>query len=532
VQYVVYRARTVPNRDLGDGAETEMETEMETGMETGKKKQKEKEKEKQRNNNAVRCSAHLSVRDANAQCAARQERVRKGVVGKSWGMVPCSLSAAGAEMLYEGSVRFENGGEDVFWVGAEVRDLEGVVGGIGKGKGGGGPGQVRVEREMVRVYARKRFDVWSRVFYVSGRREGGERGGKGQRVVFECGGEWEKGEVDGVGGEGVEMEIQNGGVSGQGEERSGDLGVGAGQVDGDGDGEGNGNGEGDKNTEGEEKAGEEHAREGDISGIQPVGPGDGNDDGNDERDDIPSPEPAGTRGGETNEDGLSKTRPVEAGEDNGEGNGDKDANGRAGEEDDISKTQPAATTTTENEAEESGKDSDDDDDNQPRPRTCESSTSTVDFPKHTNPLALNTATKLHGTFTTLSLANRAALSTFLELAKPRNGRIEDNHHYIYTVKPEMIDAFDEAGCGEGNCMVELEWDPPMGPRYRWEFQRLVVEVVVSELKGPVDLGDMVVELEGGGEDGGGGEVSGAGMKPTANLPSPLEESDEEMSEED
>ncbi|KAK4239618.1 hypothetical protein C8A03DRAFT_14017 [Achaetomium macrosporum] len=174
----------------------------------------------------------------------------------------------------------------------------------------------------------------------------------------------------------------------------------------------------------------------------------------------------------------------------------------------------------------------------PGPRTRASSVSTVNFSSHMSPLdLLDIATELHGTYTTLVQANRAALSTFLELAKPKNSRIEDHHHYQYEVKPGMTEAFEEGGYDERNCTTPavFEWDAPMGGMYRWEFLRLVVEVVESELKGPVDLGDMVaeegevnadVDIDGGGY----GEATRNNpteavlrSKPVAALPSPVEE---------
>jgi hypothetical protein len=150
----------------------------------------------------------------------------------------------------------------------------------------------------------------------------------------------------------------------------------------------------------------------------------------------------------------------------------------------------------------------------PDRRTRASSAATVNFPAHRSPLDLvDIAVELHGTYTTRAQANRAALSTFLELAKPKNSRIEDHHHYKYEVKPGMTERFEEGGYGESNCTTPaiIEWDAPMGGVYRWEFLRLVVQVVESELRGPVDLGDMVQVVEGGNEiSAQDGEVNGVG----------------------
>jgi hypothetical protein len=185
-----------------------------------------------------------------------------------------------------------------------------------------------------------------------------------------------------------------------------------------------------------------------------------------------------------------------------------------------------------------------------------SSTATLTFPPYVSPLdVVDIELKLHGTYTTIHHANRAALATFLELAKPKNSSIEDNHHYKYDLKPGITESFEENGMGERNCttVAEIPWDPPRGKQYRWDFLRLEVEVIESELKGPVDIGDMVVE--GGGDNGqeeGGpdGVVSGVtqqqnsvreeamgrkevdARKLVGALPSPLEESGGEISEED
>ncbi|KAH6636301.1 hypothetical protein F5144DRAFT_546427 [Chaetomium tenue] len=84
-------------------------------------------------------------------------------------------------------------------------------------------------------------------------------------------------------------------------------------------------------------------------------------------------------------------------------------------------------------------------------------------PTPPHPLAnLHTTTTLHTTHTTLPSANRAALTTFLRLARPTNRAIEDHHHYRYEVEPDMTARFAEAGLGDEGCTAaaELEWDPP------------------------------------------------------------------------
>ncbi|KAK4114252.1 hypothetical protein N656DRAFT_580025 [Canariomyces notabilis] len=127
---------------------------------------------------AVRCSSHLSLQQANAQAAARRERIQKGAVRKSWAMVSSPLSSSKEEgtggLLYEGEVGFEGGEVQFFWVEEEVIDLESVVrlDGNGKNKKKG----VRVDVGKVGIYRRWRWDVWSKVVYS----KWGLMGGRGE----------------------------------------------------------------------------------------------------------------------------------------------------------------------------------------------------------------------------------------------------------------------------------------------------------------------------------------------------------------
>ncbi|AEO57952.1 hypothetical protein MYCTH_2304806 [Thermothelomyces thermophilus ATCC 42464] len=380
-----------------------------------------------RQRRAVRCSEHCSVQAANAQAAGRLDRPRKGVVGKSWAMVRSSFSfsssspsssssssssppfstansvaaaapgsglvppeqaagGAGEErdegvLLYEGRVSYASGEVQFFWVGEEVRDIGGG-GGLT-----GGLGRVRVDREAAAVYARKRFDVWSRVVYLgkrgeeqagSGQRQGQGHGhgqGQGQKLVFEC----------------------------------------AGNEDGEGGGEkASGTSAGGNNMEGTEKEGER----GSVADAATAGNDDDDNDNN-------------------------NTEPDRA-----------------------------------------------------RRSSSVSSTATVTFTPYATPLDLvEMETRLEGSYTMLHLANRAALAAFLELARPRNRGIDDHHHYQHSVRPEMAARFKEHGLGTPGCAstAELVFEPPAWRPFRWGFLKLVVEVVQSELRGPVDIGDMVVE---------------------------------------
>ncbi|KAK4123357.1 hypothetical protein N657DRAFT_681461 [Parathielavia appendiculata] len=100
---------------------------------------------------------------------------------------------------------------------------------------------------------------------------------------------------------------------------------------------------------------------------------------------------------------------------------------------------------------------------------------------------------------------------FLNLARPLNSAMEDNNYHRYYVKDHYEEQFEQAGLGRSDCTAaaEIEWNPPTGKQYRWGFLRLEVEVVVTELEGPVDLGDLIV---GEGTGGGGGDnASSAGV---------------------
>jgi len=140
--------------------------------------------------------------------------------------------------------------------------------------------------------------------------------------------------------------------------------------------------------------------------------------------------------------------------------------------------------------------------------------------------------ELHGAYTCFRMANKAALRTFLELAKPENSRVEDNLHYQYDIRPNYIDSFQEAVRNE-DALVEIEWEPPVGS-YKWAFDMMKVWVEQSELKGPVDIGDLVVDedqavVEGADEMGCAGadaETSaGADMEAGADMVGDVSEED-------
>ncbi|KAK0621439.1 hypothetical protein B0T17DRAFT_641273 [Bombardia bombarda] len=122
---------------------------------------------------------------------------------------------------------------------------------------------------------------------------------------------------------------------------------------------------------------------------------------------------------------------------------------------------------------------------------------TVRFPSHSrNPLDLLSPpeNQHHGSFTTLALANEAAQKIFIDLLQPRNSRIEDHHYYKYYAKPQVLEQFAQDAADDDGARTPLDvaWEP-RADGLQWYFLRLQVKVVVTELKGPVDIGDMVVD---------------------------------------
>ena len=492
-------------------------------------------------------------------------------------------------LLYTGRVSFTNNDTQLFWVAPETRDLTGPVAGVPQRDMGraGGYTNVRVDRQGAGIYRRRRFDVWSRVYVAdsgsgfgsgSGSGSGGGVGGGafggfggfgsfgtgggvvgggrgGQRVVFECGGEVGGGEGEGE-GEGMGV------VEGVGGRGGVDGGAAAGEEGG--------------------EEGREGVEEGDVV-VDEIGAGEyEREEGGDE---------GGYNGevgnGVDGESGNVDEKGVELEEQTEDGTGGDNGGGttepasetaatRSSPQPEPNTPNPKVDTTQkghqQGNATEASSDSDteDESDDEPTNPTNANADTNDNHPIHPippttlHPLSnLTTTTTLHTTHTTLPSANLSALATFLRLARPSNRAIEDHHHFRYAVEPEMTALFAEARLGEDGCMspADLEWDPPAGRPYRWGFVRLVVEVVASELRGPVDLGDLVVEEGGGlghgeggqrgdglggrgddeGEDGvggyggggGGGEVEVGGRERAVVLPGLVEEESEgEVSEEE
>ena len=106
-----------------------------------------------------------------------------------------------------------------------------------------------------------------------------------------------------------------------------------------------------------------------------------------------------------------------------------------------------------------------------------------------NPFTLISPPKygLHASYTTAPEANNAALGVFIDLAKPRNARIEDHHFYKHFLTPEMICLFDEDHAKDPDTPNTLVWEAS-ADGHKWWFLHLTVQVVESELEGVVDLG--------------------------------------------
>lgn len=143
-------------------------------------------------------------------------------------------------------------------------------------------------------------------------------------------------------------------------------------------------------------------------------------------------------------------------------------------------------------------------------------------PLHSS-ILLHPATTLHGTFTTLRLANLEVLEVFKALTKPKPpARMNDVSHWRDEVMPEAEarfkewtytngqdddnggrDTTDEQQVNEnvedhyyGNGIEQrpfnLEWEPD-SQLFKWRFKKVEVWVQELELKGPKDLGGLEVK---------------------------------------
>ncbi|EGO58279.1 hypothetical protein NEUTE1DRAFT_122547 [Neurospora tetrasperma FGSC 2508] len=156
---------------------------------------------------------------------------------------------------------------------------------------------------------------------------------------------------------------------------------------------------------------------------------------------------------------------------------------------------------------------------------------------------LTPATTLHGTFTTLRLANLEALEIFKALTKPEPpARMNDVSHWRDEVVPEAEARFkewtntngqnnDDVDNGKdtneqgnendgddyyGN-MIEkrpfnIEWEPD-AHLFKWRFRKVEVWVQEMELKGPKNLGGLEIKVPSSGNSNSGGvstKTKGAG----------------------
>ncbi|KAH6849962.1 hypothetical protein B0I37DRAFT_444065 [Chaetomium sp. MPI-CAGE-AT-0009] len=391
IQYVVYRT---PRFATPSGSQDEDEEQLLQRMKDSK---------------AVRCSAHFSLQAANSQAAAHQDRLCKGVVGKSWTMIrplhasltttttatattsstpsaslppptqtqtqtqtqsqnPPTPQDGDGPLLYSGRVTFANNTTQLFWVGTETRDLAaGAVAPV-------------AARDMARAGGFSNLNL------------------RVDRAGVALG---DAGEENGEGDEDGDEEVGNGEDS----------------VSGNGDA---------KRVEAVEGAGD------DTTG-----------DNGDKNQTEPALEKAA----------ISPSTPPEPNNQNPEHDTTQEKHKQRNDPDDESDSE------TDNEPDNTS------------PTTPTPNPPPTPLPPHTTttttPLDhLTTRTTLHTTHTTLPAANRAALSTFLALARPANSAIEDHHHYRYAVEPEMAARFAEAGMGDADCVspAELEWDPPWESR--------------------------------------------------------------------
>ncbi|KAM7193627.1 hypothetical protein V8F33_007720 [Rhypophila sp. PSN 637] len=130
----------------------------------------------------IRCTTHLSKRAANEAAHARHERIRKGVVRKSWSMTGYDKG------LFESIVEYTSdgdGGKEAnvihFWVEEETRDLAKI-----SEKWQENGKTLHLDQARASIYARKRYDVWSVMIYPAAGM-GGQN--QGQMLMVECGGD-------------------------------------------------------------------------------------------------------------------------------------------------------------------------------------------------------------------------------------------------------------------------------------------------------------------------------------------------------
>ncbi|KAK3368085.1 hypothetical protein B0H63DRAFT_68703 [Podospora didyma] len=129
-----------------------------------------------------------------------------------------------------------------------------------------------------------------------------------------------------------------------------------------------------------------------------------------------------------------------------------------------------------------------------REGSVSSSTNTLAYRTRLSPLDLTEPKHMfHGSFTTLKQANEMAVTTFFRLAPPDNRRLEDNHHWNYTLRPEWEKEFAATDMEDG--LLCFSFGPPLEACYKWPFFRLTIEVYETELQGPIDVGGMVVGNE-------------------------------------
>lgn len=121
---------------------------------------------------------------------------------------------------------------------------------------------------------------------------------------------------------------------------------------------------------------------------------------------------------------------------------------------------------------------------------------------------------LHGTYTTLWGANKAALTAFMEHAAPRTAYIDHVGYFRNEACPAAKEAFRSGGWGRVGCTTPACFEMDVEPKDwgRWGFRKCVVEVIQSELKGPIELDDMVEEKENEEDEGndGGDHVENEG----------------------
>ncbi|KAM7209260.1 hypothetical protein V8F20_000598 [Naviculisporaceae sp. PSN 640] len=408
----------------------------------------------------IRCTTHLSKRAANEAAAARHERIHKDVVKKSWSLTGYGKGLFEGMLEYgpgEGSGKGDVGDVMHFWVEQELTDLAKVT-----EKWNSEGKTLLLDLGKAGVYARKRYDVWSTLVYPA---PGSTERSRRQNLVIDCGGD---------GDENKEEEM----------DRDDESSASGANVD--------------VSFASTETLVGDEASVGTDPGVTSENTG---LESNQE-----TPEEAEIDGSTT-----AKVHDIQENERHQSPEIDASISAKA---DDIQGNEKHQSPEIEASASEKEGDIRENERHQTPETDASTSTKADDIQegeRHQSPVAhalkdqslpINPFTlilppkqKHHGSYTTPKDANIAALQAFLDLTKPKNARLEDNHFYKHFMAPEMEKLFWDEQNRDPDSPVKLQWDATeaLENGCKWDFLHIEVAVVETELEGVVDLGGMAVD---------------------------------------